>query len=85
MNGGQDGQKTDLNAAYEVWADLVEAGRTEPTFRPTKRYISQKDLIKGIKNIDGLANEWLAKAEKEGIIISNPDAGVGKSKYVLAG
>ena len=75
----------DVGQAYQEWLRLVQAGAIEPTVRPAKRWISERELVTGIKAIESLANEWLEKAEREGAIKINPVGGIGKPKYILGG
>ena len=73
----------EMGQAYQEWLHLVQAGEIEPTVRPAKRWISERDLVTGIKAIESLATEWLEKAEREGAIKLNPVGGIGKPKYIL--
>ena len=75
----------DVGQAYREWLHLVQVGAIEPTVRPAKRWISERELVTGIKAIEALANEWLEKAEREGAIKINPVGGIGKPKYILGG
>ncbi|MGB0848319.1 MAG: hypothetical protein ACPGSM_16440 [Thiolinea sp.] len=74
----------ELENAYHDWALKVERGEINPTVPPAKRYISECQLIEGIKAIQDQAECWLARAEREGITILNPNRGIGKAKYILA-
>ncbi|MGB1258318.1 MAG: hypothetical protein ACPG51_20760 [Thiolinea sp.] len=74
----------ELEKAYHEWALSIEKSEIKPTMPPTKRFISERGLITGIKNIQTLAEKWLARAEREKITVLNPDRGVGKAKYLLA-
>jgi hypothetical protein len=67
---------------YE-WLELVRAGQIKPTIKPSVRWISSREIVKGIKEIEALAYEWLERARVAGVIIHNPDRGTGKPLYVL--
>lgn len=73
-----------LEVAYLEWLGQVRAGRASPTVKPTVRFISGRNLIKGIKEIEALAYSWLDRAKGAGVIKDNPDRGKGKPLYVLA-
>lgn len=79
-----EGQKVDLEPFYQEWRALVQGAQIRPTIPPAKRWISERDLVKGIKHIEALAVAWLDRAKREGVLIDNPDGGKGKAKYVLA-
>lgn len=72
-----------LEVAYLEWLGQVRAGRIKPTIKPSVRWISSKELVKGIKEIEALAYVWLDRAKCEGVIIENPDGGAGKARYIL--
>ena len=63
---------------------MIEKGDINPTIPPTKRYISERKLVEGIKSIQDQAERWLARLEREGSIKLNPNGGIGKPKYILA-
>lgn len=81
--GGQPSAEG-LESAFLEWLELVRAGQIKPTIKPSVRWISSKNILKGIKEIETLAYEWLDRARVAGVIIPNPDRGTGKPLYVLA-
>lgn len=84
---GTEGMKPSaegLESAFLEWLELVRAGQIKPTIKPSVRWISSRELVKGIKEIEALAYEWLDRAKGEGVIVDNPESGTGKAKYVRA-
>jgi hypothetical protein len=81
--GGQPSAEG-LESAFLEWLEFVRAGQIKPTIKPSVRWISSRELVKGIKEIETLAYEWLERARVAGVIIHNPDRGTGKPLYVLA-
>jgi hypothetical protein len=81
--GGQPSAEG-LESAFLEWLELVRAGQIKPTIKPSVRWISSREIVKGIKEIEALAYEWLERARVAGVIIHNPDRGTGKPLYVLA-
>ena len=79
-----EGSGSGFEPRYQEWKKLIESGQVNPTIKPATRWISERDLVKGIKGIEALAVEWLTRLEKEGGIKPNPEGGVGKPKYILA-
>lgn len=73
-----------LESAFLEWLELVKEGQIKPTIKPSVRWISSREIVKGIKEIEALAYEWLERARVVGVIIHNPDRGTGKPLYVLA-
>ena len=74
-----------LESHFKEWARAVEEGALSPTITPAKRWISERDLVQGIKPIQNLAVQWLERLEQQGTIHKNPQGGVGKPKYILGG
>lgn len=72
-----------LESAFSEWLELVRGGRIKPTIKPSVRWISSRELVKGIKEIEALAYEWLERARVAGVIVDNPESGQGKAKYIL--
>lgn len=79
-----EGSGGGFESRYQEWKKLIKSGQVNPTIKPATRWISERDLVKGIKSIEALAIEWLARLEREGGIKPNPEGGVGKPKYILA-
>jgi hypothetical protein len=86
--GSGDGSLAPKNVqdgAFSEWLELIKLGQLSPTTPPTKRFISERNLAKGIKLISGMAEEWQERAFNLGVIELNPVQRNGVSKYLLAG
>ncbi|MGB0848715.1 MAG: hypothetical protein ACPGSM_18425 [Thiolinea sp.] len=81
---GQQGDTVTHEQAYQEWLALVRKGQVRPTIPPAKRWISERELVEGIRAIGELAGQWLDRAAGEGVLKPNPEGGQGKPKYVLA-
>ena len=80
---GQEGNAITHEQAYQEWLTLIRKGQVRPTIPPAKRWISERELVDGIKAIGSLADQWLERAAGEGVLKPNPQSGQGKPKYVL--
>ncbi|HPY41671.1 MAG TPA: hypothetical protein PLM98_14200, partial [Thiolinea sp.] len=76
--------KTVQDTAFSDWLNLVKTRQLAPTMQPTKQFISERKLAKGIKLIAAMAEDWLDRAYNLGVLDENPDYGNGKSRYLLA-
>ena len=70
--------------AFNEWLDAVKHGEIEPTNTPTKQFISERKLAKGIQLISAMANDWLDRAFNLGVVELRQPQKVGTSKYRLA-
>lgn len=71
--------------AFQEWLALIKGRALSPTNQPTKQFISEHKLAKGIKLISAMAEDWLDRAYNLGVLDDNPDYGNGKPRYILAG
>ncbi|WP_020396612.1 hypothetical protein [Thiolinea disciformis] len=71
--------------AFQEWLTQVRSGLASPTMQPTKQFISERKLAKGIKLIAAMADDWLDRAYNLGVLDDNPDYSNGKPRYILAG
>ena len=76
--------KTVQDTAFSDWLNLVKTRQLAPTMQPTKQFISERKLAKGIKLIAAMAEDWLDRAYNLGVLDENPDYGNGKPRYLLA-
>lgn len=86
MNAAIKQQKDIFEQHYQEWKLLILTGKIDTTLRPTKRFISKKDFVKGIQNIQAQATYWLSRGCNDGFIEKNPDwthADCRKKKYLL--
>lgn len=74
---------------YDEWVSLVRAGRLKPTIRPARQLISQRLCSQQQTetltpaHIDAVIQGWFERAERTGVLVVNPDSGIGKPKYLL--
>lgn len=69
--------------AFNEWLEALEHGEIEPTTPPTKQFISERKLAKGIQLISAMANDWLERAFNLGVLELRQPQKAGLSKYVL--
>ena len=72
------------DTAFNDWLNQIKSRQLAPTMQPTKQFISERKLAKGIKLIAAMAEDWLDRAYNLGVLDENPDYGNGKSRYLLA-
>lgn len=70
--------------AFNEWLDAVKHGEIEPTNTPTKQFISERKLAKGIQLISAMANDWQDRAFNLGVLELRQPQKAGLSKYILA-
>jgi hypothetical protein len=70
--------------AFNEWLEALKHSDLEPTAPPTKQFISERKLAKGIALIGAMANDWLERAFNLGVLELRQPQKNGLSKYVLA-
>ncbi|MGB1258147.1 MAG: hypothetical protein ACPG51_19905 [Thiolinea sp.] len=82
--------KQSADSLYPQWIQQLKRAELKPTVRPAREFIS-KQLCRETKSetltpslINVLAMDWFKRAESEGVILLNPDGGIGRPKYRLA-
>lgn len=81
---GSNPDSAKVETAFREWVELVRKGQVKPTLAPAKKFISERELTSGIKNIQSMAVNWITRIAEQGIIKDNPEGGNGKPKYILA-
>jgi len=75
-----------LDKIYQELVQAIHRGELELTARPVKAFISQRIRGKPIKSIQIMGDQLLARAEQEGVIVTNPNYREGnrKPRYLKA-